>query len=415
MRVLCGVTSYSFKSSNSKFQNEAMNEKNQRWENATKRESPLDTKPFDLRTPFERDKNRIMYSEGYDRLRYKTQVFFNPQNDMVSTRSTHVALVSDIARSISKRLGLNEDLAEAIAQGHDIGHTPFGHDGEKVLDKISQSKGLPKFWHEKNSLRMADDILLLENSKGELKNLDLTYAVRDGIINHCGEVNQNFVMPREEFIDLKTIQRPAQVQPYTWEGVVVKISDKIAYLGRDIEDAKKMGILKGKQLKELNKMMSKHLGIPNLEANNTNIVNLFINDIVQNSSPDKGIGFSEPVANLMDDIKEFNYKNIYLKPEVKKINTKTVDELINPVFDYYESNYDERAFVKNTRKNPILTTFKNWAVKYTNTPERPKNCDNKILYHLKNPKEYNQAVVDFISGMTDKYILRVFKFIQKAK
>lgn len=415
MRVLGSHNNLLFQSKQSLFKQEAMNETNLKWDNAIKREQPLETKPYDVRSPFERDKNRIMYSEGFDRLRYKTQVFYNPQNDMVSTRSTHTMLVSDISRNICRRLGLNEDLAEAIAQGHDIGHSPFGHDGEKAINKITQEKGLPKFWHEKNSLHMVDDILLLENSKGKQKNLDLTYAVRDGIINHCGEVNQNFIMPRHEFVDLKSINKPAQFEPYTWEGVVVKLSDKIAYLGRDIEDAKKMRVLKEKDLKSLSKLMEKHLGIPNLEPNNTNIVNLFINDVVNNSSPDKGIGFSKPVANLMDDIKEFNYKNIYLKPKLKQINGKKVDEFIKPVFDYYAGSYEERELIKNTRKNPVLTLFKSWLVKYVDNPQRPRNCENKILYNIKNPKEYNQAVVDFISGMTDKYLLKVYKYINKTK
>lgn len=405
MRVLDVYSGIKFTSSSKPFSSEAMTEGNARWDKAVSRETPLESKKFDLRTPFERDKNRIMYSDGYDRLRYKTQVFYNPQNDIVSTRSTHVNLVTDIARSISRRLGLNEDLAEAIAQGHDLGHTPFGHDGEKALSRISEERGLPKFWHEKNGLRMVDDILLLENSKGKLNNLDLTYAVRDGIINHCGEVNQNFVMPRHEFIDLHTIKKPAQFEPYTWEGVVVKISDKIAYLGRDIEDAKRMGYLKPKQLQQLQKIMSSHLG-EKVEPNNTNIVNLFINDVVQNSSPDKGIGFSTPVLRVMDDIKEFNYKNVYLRPELKKINGKTAEDIMRPVFDYYDTGWN-----KPIRRNPVLATFHNWYLRYAENVKRPQNCENKILYNQTNR---TQAVVDFISGMTDKYILKVFKRIHKA-
>ena len=179
----------------------------------------------------------------------------------------NVALVSDIARSISKHLGLNEDLAEAIAQGHDIGHTPSGHDGEKVLDSISRSKGLPKFWHEKNSLRMIDSILTLLNSKGQQNNLGLTYAVRDGIINHCGEVDDNFIKPRKNILKLEEISSPGKVQPYTWEGCVMKIADKIAYLGRDLEDAQRLGILSKEQLDELEHIL---LGFPHVEAaNNT--------------------------------------------------------------------------------------------------------------------------------------------------
>ena len=138
-----------------------------------------------------------MHSEGFDRLRFKTQVFPSPDNDMISTRSSHVFQVTDIARNISKKLGLNEELAEAIALGHDIGHAPFGHDGEKSLNKIALTHRLQPFWHEKNSLRMADKFLTLQNSKGQENNLGLTYAVRDGIINHCGEVDEILLSPEK--------------------------------------------------------------------------------------------------------------------------------------------------------------------------------------------------------------------------
>lgn len=139
-----------------------MTPKNPKWQLAVTRFSPLEHRKNDIRTEFERDRNRIMHSEGFDRLRFKTQVFPLSENDMISTRSSHVIQVTDIARNISRKLGLNEDLAEAIALGHDIGHSPFGHDGEKTLKAICIQNGLAPFWHEKNSLRMVDKILTLK-------------------------------------------------------------------------------------------------------------------------------------------------------------------------------------------------------------------------------------------------------------
>ena len=245
------VDNLTFKFKNKIFEKDAMTPGNPNWAKAVQRYSSIETKENEIRSDFERDRNRIMHTEGFDRMRFKAQVFPVCENDMVSTRSSHVLQVSDIARNISKKLGLNEELAETIAMGHDIGHSPFGHDGEKSLKNITIKEGLPLFWHEKNSLRMVDKILTLENSKGKLNNLGLTYAVRDGIINHCGEVDDNFIKPRKNILNLEEISSPGKVQPYTWEGIIVKVSDKIAYLGKDIEDATKMGIFTKKIIRNL--------------------------------------------------------------------------------------------------------------------------------------------------------------------
>ena len=137
--------------------------------------------------------------------------------------------------TIAKYLGLNTDLTRAIAMGHDLGHAPFGHEGEVELTKIRKELGMDAFWHERNSLRIIEDIELLEDNNKNYQNLNLTYAVRDGIISHCGEVDENGIMPRKEKIDLDTFETSGQYQAYTWEGCVVKIADKIAYLGRSEE------------------------------------------------------------------------------------------------------------------------------------------------------------------------------------
>ena len=200
------------------------------WENISKREKTLLTNPGDIRSVFDRDYTRITHSNAYKRLKHKTQVFFSPESDHICTRSEHVSHVESISYTIASYLGLNTELTKAISVAHDIGHSPFGHAGEKILSTISQRDLGCNFWHEKNGLEFVDKIELLENKDQYKDNLDLTYAVRDGIISHCGEIDENCLKPRQEYIDLTTYVRPNQYAPYTWEGCVVKISDKISYL-----------------------------------------------------------------------------------------------------------------------------------------------------------------------------------------
>ena len=164
-------------------------------------------------------------------MKHKTQVFFSPENDHICTRAEHVALVESISYTIAKALGLNVELTKAIATAHDIGHSPFGHQGEKVLNQLAKRDIGETFWHERNGLEVVDNIELLEDKDGICNNLNLTYAVRDGIISHCGEIDENMLRPREEAIDLKKYTYPNEYAPYTWEGCVVKIADKISYLG----------------------------------------------------------------------------------------------------------------------------------------------------------------------------------------
>jgi dGTPase len=197
----------------------------------------------------------LLHSLGYRRQKHKTQVFFNTHNDHICTRIEHVNLVDSVSYTISKNLGLNTELTKAIAIGHDIGHAPFGHQGEKVLNEISDKYNIGcGFFHEKNGLRFVDNIELLKDKQNNDQNLDLTYAVRDGIISHCGEIDINYIRPREEYIDLNNFQKCGQYDPFTWEGCVVKISDKIAYLGRDIEDALRIKFIGKYELKNCRKL-----------------------------------------------------------------------------------------------------------------------------------------------------------------
>ena len=170
---------------------EAANESNPKWEKIIKRKHELYSRGNDIRSEFERDYTRIIHSLAFRRMRNKTQVFFSPTNDHICTRMEHVILVESISYTIANDLGLNTQLTKAIAMAHDIGHSPFGHQGERILSNISQRDIGEKFWHEKNGLNLVDKIEVLEDPSGNLQNLDLTYAVRDGIISHCGEIDEN--------------------------------------------------------------------------------------------------------------------------------------------------------------------------------------------------------------------------------
>ena len=211
------------------FQEVAINPNNSKWENTISRILPLSYKNSDIRTELDRDYTRIIHSNAYKRLKHKTQVFFSPENDHICTRGEHVTHVESISYTIASYLGLNTELTKAIAVAHDLGHSPFGHSGEKILSEISKRDLGSPFWHEKNGLHFVDSIELLEGHDGYKNNLNLTYGIRDGIISHCGEITENALKPRDEFIDLNNYLSPNQYSPYTWEGCVVKISDKISY------------------------------------------------------------------------------------------------------------------------------------------------------------------------------------------
>ena len=226
------------------FEHVAMNENNPDFQKAISRLQPLYQRSNDLRSEFGRDYTRIIFSLAYRRLKHKTQVFFAVKDDHVCTRSEHVNLVESISYTIANYLGLNTELTKAIAVGHDLGHAPFGHGGERIIDEIAKEYGLQSFWHEQNSLHFIDEIETLEDNSHHHHNLNLTYAIRDGIISHCGEMNQKNIIKREEYIDLNNYTKAGLYNPYTWEGCVVKMSDKIAYLARDIEDALRLKVLK---------------------------------------------------------------------------------------------------------------------------------------------------------------------------
>ena len=393
-----------------KFESVGAFENNPKWEQIISRQESLYVRGNDKRSPFERDLNRIVHSSVYRRLKSKTQVFYSPMNDNICTRLEHVNYVSSIAYTIAKELGLNTELTRAIGLGHDVGHSPFGHKGGEVLSKISQRDIGETFWHEKNGLYLVDNIQLLENAEGKKGNLNLTYGVRDGIISHCGEVNQNAIKPREEAIDLYICTRPAEYQPYTWEACIVKIADKISYLGRDIEDARKIGLMDGHE-EEFDELAKKYT---DGKITNSFIINTLITDLCENSNIEVGLKFSDYGLNLMDEIKAFNAKIIY-NSELLKPSDSYFDLCLNQIYNVLSNLYDGQNTISKIesqeRYYPVLiSAFKDWLLTYIDTPNRG-DLANKIIYDLNKKEDYLKAVITYISGMTDNYAMEIFNEI----
>ncbi len=393
-----------------KFEQYAANENNPKWENMIKREKEIYKRNNDIRTEFERDYNRIIHSNAYRRLKHKTQVFFSPENDHICTRIEHVTHVESISYTIAKALGLNTELTRAIATAHDIGHSPFGHQGEKVLSEISVKDIDETFWHEKNGLDFADKIELLEDNQKNKQNLNLTYSVRDGIISHCGEIDENNLKPRDEFINLNDYTRPNQYNPYTWEACVVKIADKISYLGRDIEDAITLGIL-DEHLNELYKILNYNTDII---INNTVIINNLVYDLCQNSSPEKGLCFSEEVFNLLNEIKKFNYRNIYLSERLMP-SIQYFKIVLTQIYDILKNVYENGVTIHNLKQMErfypkLVNGFYNWLAGFWKF-ERNANFKNDAIFDISNKEDYYRAIIFYISGMTDNFAIEIYNEI----
>ena len=384
--------------------NQATTQENPKWNNVIKRENELYSRGNDIRSEFERDYTRIIHSLAFRRMKHKTQVFFSPTNDHICTRMEHIILVESISNTIAEYLGLNTKLTKAIAMSHDIGHSPFGHQGEKILSEISKKDIGKTFWHEKNGLEMVDKIILLEDNKQNLQNLNLTYGVRDGIISHCGEIDENSLIPRNEYINLYDYDFPNQYNPYTWEGCVVKISDKIAYLGRDIQDAITIGIL-DRKLKELRDIINIDENEP---INNTIIINNLIYDLCENSNEKVGLKFSEKTFEFIKKLKEFNYKHIYLDERLQS-STSYFKLVITTIYDTLKKYYTEKEHI--TKMYPeIIKDFEKWLKLYWNY-DRYNGCENKVIFNIEKEQEIYQAIIYYISGMTDNYAIDMYNKI----
>ena len=387
-------------------ENVATTEKNTKWNKIISRDNELYSRGNDIRSEFERDYTRIIHSLAFRRMKHKTQVFFSPVNDHICTRMEHVILVESISDTIASYLGLNTKLTKAIAMVHDIGHSPFGHQGEKILSEISQKEIGKAFWHERNGMEMVDKIILLEDDKQNLQNLNLTYGVKDGIISHCGEIDENGLKPRDKYIDLYDYSYPNQFKPYTWEGCVVKIADKIAYLGRDIQDAITLGFL-DEHLQELHKLLNID---KNEKINNTIIINNLIYDLCQNSNELEGLKFSDNAFEFMNKLKAFNYKYIYLDERLKP-STEYFKLVLNTIYNILKKYYTEKEHIKNIYPK-IIRDFENWLKMYWSF-ERKEVYKNKVVFNIEKEKEFYQAIIYYISGMTDNYAIDIYSRIIK--
>lgn len=354
-------------------------------EYATRDSDAIRLHPFkeDIRPNFFRDTDRIIHSLCYTRYMDKTQVFTHGQNDNVSRRIIHVQLVSKIARTIGRALSLNEDLIEAIALGHDLGHVPLGHAGERILDAISMKYDNTHFAHNVESIR---ELMVLENDG---KGTNLTIQVLDGILCHNGEFLMGEYHPKkkttEEFLneyekcytDLKAIDN---LIPMTLEGCVVRISDMIGYLGRDIEDAIRLGVLKENSLPE---------DIVNiLGKTNREIVNTIILDIIENSINKPYIKMSDKIYEAVKNLKNFNYENIYKKANTKE-TLQLYEQIFNELFLYYRDNIND----KNNSINKIFL--------------------NSMSSEYNQNTSTNRKVIDYLAGMTDDFILKEYERMKK--
>lgn len=421
------------------FFNERCDENSPKWKQATNREIELYQRNNDIRSPFERDYTRLLHCQAYRRLKHKTQVFFAPHNDHICTRMEHVSHVASVASTIAKHLGLNEQLANAIALGHDIGHAPFGHHGEDCLNKLLEQKegfnAPKKFWHERNSLFFADYIETLQDPSGVEQPLNLTYAVRDGLICHCGEIDQQGIKPRAEDIDLYSIKRPGLIQPFTWEGCVVKIADKIAYLGRDIEDARQYHILDMASYRQLREIVGSTLGFEKKGAralrsgkavNTTVLINDLIVDLCEQSSPEKGICFSDEYFKFILELKKFNFANIYNHWRLQEFQIYA-ENIIKTIFRTLKKT---QMYVQTGRASQVLklypklcSTFEDWLIKHSNykhfSPEKHSFVDKKAILRYNTPQifditdeeSYTKCIIEFISGMTDQFAIQVYEEI----
>ncbi len=294
--------------------------------------------PCDIRTDFQRDKDRIIHSKAFRRLMHKTQVFLAPEGDHFRTRLTHTIEVSQIARTIARSLALNEDLTEAIALGHDLGHTPFGHSGEKILNEIHPGG----FRHNEQSLRVAD---YLENSSTR-RGMNLTAEVRDGIVNHTG---------------------PGV--PFTLEGQIVKLSDRIAYINHDIDDALRSKVI------TFDDLPSKCIEV--LGRDHRTRINTLVNDVIENSYNKDHIEMSKECQHQMNLLRSFMFENVYHNENVKRVeDLAKVSTVVESLYGFYK---------RNPEKLP--------AEMFDMIPE----------FGLE------EVVKDYIAGMTDRFAMNKYR------
>jgi dGTPase len=258
-----------------------------------------------------------------------------------------------------------------------------------------------------------DKIATLPDVNNYQQNFRLTYAVRDGIISHCGEIDENGVRPREGNINLYDILKAGHIPPYTWEACVVKISDKIAYLGRDIADAIELDFLDSRTQVELRKLIEKYSGIKTL--NNTVLIHGLIIDLCQHSSPEAGLSLSEKYYELIKDVKAFNYQYIYDHPRIKyyrEYSASIINTIYNFLSDYWRyPDLISRIAGDSKRFNLLMSAFHNWLIKYSDANEElrlSRRYENAIIYRLRDERDYKRVIIDFIAAMTDNFAIKAY-------
>ncbi len=328
------------------------------------------------RQAFSVDADRILHSRAYARYIDKTQVFSLVEHDHVTHRALHVQLVSKVARTMGRFLGLNEDLIEAIALGHDIGHPPFGHEGERMLSALCMAAGIGRFRHNVHS------VLSLSELENGGRGWNLSLQTLDGILCHNGEIHQQRLAPDSE----KTFHRLAadirqsvagrdDVRPMTLEGCVVRMADTIAYIGRDIEDAIRLGLIQRADIPEACREV--------LGDTNGTIVYRLVTDLIRESQDAPAIAFSTPVAAALKVLKAFNYSRIYLNPRVRG-HLDLIEALYRRLFEQYQED------VKN-RNGPTVIC-------------RTYLASMPAAYRENTPPA--AVARDFIAGMTDRFMMR---------
>jgi dGTPase len=326
---------------------------------------------------FAQDVDRILHSRAYTRYIDKTQVFYMVANDHITHRVLHVQLVSKIARTIGRYLGLNEDLIEAIALGHDIGHAPFGHDGERILAELCQEHGLPAFQHNVQSVSFLD--CLEKGGQG----WNLALQTLDGILCHDGEVHEHTLKPQREEVTFAALDAKlaakesnphANLAPMTLEGCVVRVADTISYIGRDIEDAIELRLISRDDLPESCRLV--------LGRTNGTIVYRLVTDLVASGLEGDCIRFSPEIAESLGRLKKFNYERIYLNPVIKR-GYGQIRSCYRSLFENYLEQLERQE-----RSSVIFTEFLDvMAPGYLETTAAAA------------------MVRDFMAGMTDSYFL----------
>ncbi|MFA6318001.1 MAG: HD domain-containing protein [Elusimicrobiota bacterium] len=341
--------------------------------------------PSDMRTEFFRDQTKIIHSYPFRRLKHKTQVFYAPGNDHICTRIEHVLHVATIAATVCRGMNLSggdwaldTDMAYAIGLGHDLGHTPFGHEGEKELaGKLGRQKA---FLHEINSYRVVEH--LANHGQG----LNLTYAVKDGIICHNGEdFAAAGLRPSTTANDLENIKDREYI-PTTYEGCVVRVSDRVAYLGRDIEDAITAGFITRADVPE---RVTRELG-----TTNTEIISSLINDIIDHSATRDTIGFSPAVHETVFELGKFNYLRIYYHEKLVKYR-RHIRTIIHTLFDYFVDMFQKHGQDYAAYAAMDLEVDRNFG----------RYVQQLAAVYEREGWDAKTIVTDYIAGMTDLFAL----------